>query len=158
MRGHDQSLLLYAACFLVVAVVIVSLPDIERALAPAPPIEGFGPAALPFVCDFTRQGAGPDDMDGRFTLTFDATGDGPFPHCATLTRGTKLRPRSGTQTICLAHKAATPQDLWQDFTGGTLTIYPGNSATYLRRERAPGADAFAETTNIAYAGSCMRDV
>ena len=154
--GGERQFVLYAACFIVIAVVMVSVDDITTALTPVP-VQGYGPGALPFVCDFTQSGAGPDDMDARFTLTFDATADGPFPHCATLTRGTDLRPRSGTETVCLAHKAATPQDLWQDFAGGTLTIFETDGATYLRRERVQRDDAFAETIDIAYVGSCVRE-
>lgn len=157
MIGGERQFVLYAACFIVIAVVMVSADDITTALTPRP-VRGFGPDALPFACDFTRQGAGPDDMEARFTLTFDATGDGPFPHCATLTRGTALRPRQGTETVCLAHKAATPQDLWQDYAGGKLTITDGDGSTYLRRERTQLDDAFAPTTDIAYVGSCARPV
>ncbi len=153
MGGTNQTLL-YAAVFLVVAVVIVSLPDFET--RPAPAQSGFGPEALPFVCDLVRDGAGPDDLPGHFTLTFDATREGAYPHCATLTRGTALRPTGGGEVICLAHREATPQDLWQDASGGSLRISGRDGATYLRRERPPGADAFAPTTDIAYAGFCMR--
>ncbi len=85
MQDGRQTLL-YAAVFLVVAVVMLSLQDITEGLPQNE--DGFGPGARPFACDFIREGAGPDDMQGRFTLASDTNPAGPFPHCATLTRGT----------------------------------------------------------------------
>lgn len=139
---------------MVIAVVILTIGASDPP-APEPVAKsGFGPERLPFACDFIRDGAGPDDMEGRFTLRFDATRDGAFPYCATITRGTEMRPRPGGEVICLAHRAATPQDLWEDATGGTLRIYGTDGARYERRERAPGTDAFSPTDTVVYAGSC----
>lgn len=152
-----KQFVLVAGVFLVIAVVMLSLGDIQRALPEGTPganDRGFGPDALPFGCDFTREGAGPDDMEGRFTLRFDATRDGAFAHCATLTRGTALRPQPGGEVICLAHRSATPQDLWEDASGGVLRIFGTDGARYQRRERAPGADAFAPTIDVIYTGFC----
>lgn len=153
MGGSNQTLL-SAAIFLVIAVVIISVRDITEALPGA--VDGFGPDALPFACDFTRDGTGADDMDARFTLIFDDTRAGDFPHCATLTRGTALRPRSGGEVLCFAHLEGRPQDLWGDSAGGSLQIFGNGGARYAKHERAPGADAFAPTGDVAYAGSCER--
>lgn len=152
---HDpRQFVLMAGVFLVIAVVILTIGASDPP-APEPVAKsGFGPERLPFACDFIRDGAGPDDMEGRFTLRLDAKRDGAFPHCATITRGTALRPRPGGEVICLAHRAGTPQDLWEDAKGGTLRIFGTDGARYTRRERAPGADAFAPTTDVLYSGFC----
>lgn len=153
MREARQNVLSMSV-FLVVAVVMVGANTYDWGQQKAPALVGFGPEALPFACDFTREGAGPDDMQGRFTLTFDQSATGPFPHCATLRRGTPLRPVPGGEVICLAHQEATLQDLWEDANGGALRIFGHNGARYIRRERSPGADAFSPTIDVSYLGSC----
>lgn len=153
MREARQNVL-YMAVFVVVAVVMVTANTLDWGVSAPLAQGGFGPKALPFACDFTREGAGPDDMQGRFTLTFDASQSGPFPHCATLSRGTPLRPVPGGKVICLAHQKATPQDLWQDANGGELQIMGHDGARYIRRERPAGGDAFSPTIDVTYLGSC----
>lgn len=155
MDGPNQTLL-SAAIFLVIAVVILSVRDITEAL-PQPDKRDFGPEALPFSCDLVREGAGLDDRDARLTLTFDATGDGAFAHCATLTRGGALRPRTTEgEVLCFAHRDAFAHDLWDDSEGGRLRITDTAHAHYLKRERAVGAEAFAPTGDSVYTGSCER--
>lgn len=147
---HERAtFVLYAAAFLVVSAVIVSLPDLTRGS-----VSAFGPDDLPFRCDFTRQGAGPDDMEGRFTLQFDSTRPPPFTHCASLTRGTELRPRPGSEQICFDHITDTPQSLWRDVSGGTLGITRGDGAIYVKRERAPGVPVSGPFSDITYTGTC----
>lgn len=153
MREARQNVL-FMSVFVVVAVVMIGANTFDRGQQLAPAQVGFGPEALPFVCDFTREGAGPDDMQGRFTLRFDHSATGPFVHCATLSRGTALRPVPGGEVICLAHRQAVPDDLWEDANGGALRIMGRDGARYARRERTPGADAFSATTDVSYVGSC----
>ena len=152
MKDDARRFVLHAAAFLVVAAVMVVVNSLD--FGPTARPAGHGPEDLPFACDLTRVGAGPDDMQARITLQFDHAGSDAFPHCATLTRGTALRPRPGTETLCFAHQAATPQDLWVDAAGGQLRIFGTDGAKYVKRERAPGVDAFGPVSDITYTGSC----
>lgn len=147
---HERAIAVWAsAVFILGAAVTLSFPDLTPFSGPE-----FGPGSLPFRCDFTRQGAGPDDMEGRFTLQFDRTRPPPFPHCATLTRGTEQRPRRGTEQMCFDHVTLTPQSLWRDPVGGSLSITRDDGAIYTKRERAPGVPITGPFSTITYTGSC----
>jgi hypothetical protein len=144
---------LWMAAFVVVAVVMMGAAMLPMESPEAAP--GFGPEALPFACDLTREGAGPDDMAGRFTLRLGSLRDGDFPVCAVLERGTALRPRPGREEICMAHLEGAGEARWQDALGGEMRIGPDGAVIYRKKERPSGADVFATGfVGVTYTGTC----
>jgi hypothetical protein len=146
---------LWMASFVVVAVVMMGAALMPGA-GPLVPL-GFGPEALPFACDMTRNGAGPQEVTAQFTLSLEQSRADSLQGCGPLARGTALQPRPGGEAICLTYLGAAPTDQWQDGLGGSLQIEPDGAALYIRQERAAGADVFSSPFSATrYLGRCAR--